>query len=69
MIEPTETESRETLDGFINAMIKLQKRRRKTPARHRLRLIRHPLDVWMRQRLQENPNYAGTRKNREESRL
>lgn len=31
MIEPTETESRETLDDFINAMVKIAEEAEKTP--------------------------------------
>ncbi|MFY9295473.1 MAG: aminomethyl-transferring glycine dehydrogenase subunit GcvPB [Caldicoprobacterales bacterium] len=33
MIEPTETESRETLDGFINAMIKIAKEAEEDPSK------------------------------------
>ena len=59
MIEPTETESKETLDGFIDTMIQIAKEAEEE-SRDRSRSSTYILllNVWMKQQQLENQFYA-----------
>ena len=49
MIEPTETESKETLDAFIDSMIQIAKKPKKIQKSFKRHHIRRLSVVWMRQ--------------------
>ena len=55
MIEPTETESKETLDEFIDAMIQIAEEAQTDPSTQEMHLIRLSYPDLMKQKLHGCP--------------